>query len=45
MEGSVEVAVVTCLDECWPSLGCRGDVGDGTTKDPRSCGGRAIPYC
>jgi hypothetical protein len=41
--GPVEVAVATCIYECRPSLGCRGDVGDGTVKDPRSCGDRAIP--
>jgi hypothetical protein len=34
--GAVEVAVATCICECRPSLGCRGDVGDGTVKDPRS---------
>jgi hypothetical protein len=40
--GAVEVAVATCICECQPSLGCRGDVGDRTVKDPTSCG-RAIP--
>jgi hypothetical protein len=42
---SVEVAVATCICECRPSLGCRGDVGDGTAKDPVSYSGRAIPCC
>jgi hypothetical protein len=41
--GAVEVVVATCIYECQPSLGCHGDVGDGTVKDPRSCGERAIP--
>jgi hypothetical protein len=41
--GAVGVAVATCICECQPSLGCRGDVGDGTVKDPGSCGERAIP--
>jgi hypothetical protein len=41
--GAVEVAVATCICECQPSLGCRGDVGDGTVKDPGSCDERAIP--
>jgi hypothetical protein len=41
--GAVEVAVATCICECRLSLGCRGDVGDRTVKDPRSCGERAIP--
>jgi hypothetical protein len=40
--GAVEVAVATCICECRPSLGCRGDIGDGTVKDPGSCGERAI---
>jgi hypothetical protein len=39
---AVEVAIATCICECRPSLGCRGD---GTVKDPVSCGGRAIPCC
>jgi hypothetical protein len=42
--GAIEVAVATCICECQPSLGCRGDVGDGMVKDPRSCGERVIPY-
>jgi hypothetical protein len=40
--GAVEVAVATCVCECWSSLGCRDDVGDGTMKGPRSCE-HAIP--
>jgi hypothetical protein len=40
---AVEVALATCICECRPSLGCRGDVGDGTVKDPGSCDERAIP--
>jgi hypothetical protein len=39
--GAVKGAIATC----WPSLECHGDVGDGTVKDPRSCGGHVIPYC
>jgi hypothetical protein len=27
--GAVEVAIATCICECQPSLGCRGDVGTG----------------
>jgi hypothetical protein len=41
--GVVEVAVATCICECRASLGCRGDVGDGTVKDPGSYDERAIP--
>jgi hypothetical protein len=41
---AIDVAVVTCICECRSFLGCRGDVGDGTMKDPGSCGERAIPY-
>jgi hypothetical protein len=41
--GAVEVVVATCICECRPTLGCRGDVGDRTVKDPGSCGERAIP--
>jgi hypothetical protein len=41
--GAVEVAVATCICEYWPSLGCHGDVDDGTVKDSGSCGERAIP--
>jgi hypothetical protein len=39
----MEVAVATCICECRPSLGCRGDVGDVIVKDPRSGDERAIP--
>jgi hypothetical protein len=45
-EGSastIEVVVTTCPGNGQPSLGCCGDVGDGTVKDPRSCDERAIP--
>jgi hypothetical protein len=38
--GVVEVAVATCICECQPSVGCRGD---GTVKDPGSCDERVIP--
>jgi hypothetical protein len=40
---AVEVAVATCICECRPSLECRGDVGDGMVKDPRSYDERVIP--
>jgi hypothetical protein len=40
---AVEVAVATCICEGRSSLGCCGDVGDGTVKDLGSCGKRAIP--
>jgi hypothetical protein len=39
--GAVKGVVATCR----PSSECHDDVGDGTVKDPGSCGGRAIPYC
>jgi hypothetical protein len=42
--GDVEVAIATCPGEGRPSLGCRGDVDDGTVKSPRSCGGWVISY-
>jgi hypothetical protein len=45
MVGAIEVAVAMCPCKGRPSLGCRGDVVDGTVKDPRSCGGCAIPCC
>jgi hypothetical protein len=41
--GAVEVAVATCPGKGRPSLGCRGDVDDGTVKNSGSCGGRATP--
>jgi hypothetical protein len=41
--GAVDVAVATCPDACRPSLGCRGDVDDGTVKHPKRCRGRVIP--
>jgi hypothetical protein len=36
---------VGAVAKCWPSSEYQGDVGDGTVKDPGSCGGRAIPCC
>jgi hypothetical protein len=39
----VEVVVATCSRNGRPSPGYRGDVGDGTVKDPGSYGGRVIP--
>jgi hypothetical protein len=39
----VEVVVATCICECQSSMGCRGDVGDGTVKDSGSYDERAIP--
>jgi hypothetical protein len=41
--GAVEVAVAACSGNGRPSLGCRGDVVDGTMNDPGSCVERAIP--
>jgi hypothetical protein len=41
--GTVGVAVVTCPGTCRPSLGCRGDVDDGTAVHPGCCRGHAIP--
>jgi hypothetical protein len=41
--GTVGVAVATCPGRCRPSLGCRGDVDDGTAVHPGCYRGCAIP--